>query len=193
MTLQSIKFDPATHTYRPNGRELPHVTGILEDMLAPDYSYADELDLKRGQAVHKAAELIGRGKTLAPVCEAIAGRVEAVRRWYADHSGVEVLAVEYRAWTPHYAGTLDLLARDDKGQFILDWKCGPHVTTCWQLGAYAYACASMGGKMITRGRGVTLNDDGTYRETEDYDLRRYATEWRWILAVWQIKQKVKGA
>jgi hypothetical protein len=193
MTLQSIQFDPATHRYTINGRELPHVTGILEDVLAPDYSYANEWHMERGQAVHRAAELIGQGKTLAPVCEAIAGRVEAVKRWHGDHAGVEVLAVERRVWTPHYAGTLDLLARDRKGLFLLDWKCGGHMTTCWQLGAYAYAHESMTGETVKRGRGVTLNDDGTYKETEEYDLRRYATEWRWILAVWQIKQKVKGA
>jgi len=46
----------------------------------------------------------------------------------------------------------------------------------------------MNGTQIKRGRGVTLNDDGTYKETEDYDMRRYATEWQWIKGVYDIKK-----
>jgi hypothetical protein len=186
-----LQFDSATHTYTLDGIRLPSVTGIINAVLQPDYSYADEWHMERGQAVHKAAELIGLGKHLAPVCDAIAGRVEAVRKWYADHPAVTVLAVEERVHTQSYAGTLDARMQDRKGPFLLDWKCGPHVTTCWQLGGYAHALKSETGIEVRRGRGVTLNDDGTYNETEDYDLRRYATEFQWIFGVYGIKKGMK--
>jgi hypothetical protein len=186
-----LQFDAATHTYALNGIRLPSVTGIVNAVLQPDYSYADEWHMERGQAVHKAAELIGLGKHLAPVCDAIAGRVEAVRKWYADHPGFAVTAVERRVHTQSYAGTLDLWGEESGKHILLDWKCGPHVTTCWQLGGYAHALKSETGIEVRRGRGVTLNDDGTYTETEDYDLRRYATEFQWVLGVYRIKQEMK--
>jgi hypothetical protein len=187
----TLTFYDALHEYRIDGRIVPSVTEIIEAVLQPDYSYADEWHKERGGAVHKAAELIGLGKHLAPVCDAIAGYVEAVRKWYAEHPEVVVLGVEMRVHTRSYAGTLDLLASDAKGPFVLDWKCGPHITTCWQLGGYANAIKAMNGTQIKRGRGVTLNDDGTYKETEDYDMRRYATEFQWIMGVHGIKKGMK--
>ena len=186
-----LTFDEALHEYHINGRVVPSVTQIVNAVLAPDYSFATEWHMERGKAVHRAAELIGLGKHLAPVCDAIAGRVEAVRRWYADHPAVKVLEVEMRVNTRSYAGTLDLLCEDRKGMLLVDWKCGQHLTTCWQLGGYANALKHSHEITVRRGRGVTLNDDGTYTETEDYDLRRYATEFQWVLGVYKIKKGMK--
>ena len=186
-----LTFDEALHEYRINGRVVPSVTQIVNAVLAPDYSFATEWHMARGRAVHRAAELIGLGKHLAPVCDAIAGHVEALRRWCAEHPEIKVLDVETRVYTRSYAGTLDLLCADRKGLLLVDWKCGQHLTTCWQLGGYANAIKAMNGTQIKRGRGVTLNEDGTYQETEDYDLRRYATEFQWVLGVYKIKKGMK--
>jgi hypothetical protein len=187
----SLQFDAASHEYRFDGRVLPSVTTIINAVLRPDYSYADPWHMERGTAVHKAAEIIGQGKRLGPICDAIAGQVEAVKRWYADHSGFAVTAVERRVHTQSYAGTLDLWGEMDDRHLLLDWKCGPHLTTCWQLGAYAHALKVTDRIEVKRGRGVTLNGDGTYNETEDYDLKRYATEFQWIFGVWKIKKGMK--
>ena len=184
----TLTFNETSHEYRIDGRIVPSVTQIVNAVLQPDYSHCGPWHMERGTAVHRAAELIGLGKHLAPVCNAIAGYVDAVRRWYAEHPEVVVLGVEMRVHARSYAGTLDLLASDSKGPFLLDWKCGPHITTCWQLGGYANAIKAMNGTQIKRGRGVTLNDDGTYKETEDYDMRRYATEFQWIMGVHGIKK-----
>ena len=186
-----LTFDEVAHEYRVAGRVVPSVTQIVNAVLAPDYSRCEPWHMERGRAVHRAAELIGLGKHLAPVCDAIAGRVEAVRRWYAEHPGFAVTAVERRVHTKSYAGTLDLWGEESGKHLLLDWKCGPHITTCWQLGGYAHALKSETGIEVRKGRGVTLNDDGTYNETEDYDLRRYATEWQWIMGVYRIKKGMK--
>jgi len=187
----TLTFNETRHEYRVSGVVVPSVTQIVNAVLQPDYSHCGPWHMERGAAVHRAAELIGLGKHLASVCDAIAGHVAAVRRWYAEHPEVVVLGVETRVHTRSYAGTLDLLASDAKGPFLLDWKCGPHITTCWQLGGYANAIKAMNGTQIKRGRGVTLNDDGTYKETEDYDMRRYATEFQWVLGVYKIKKGMK--
>jgi hypothetical protein len=180
------------HVYTLNGRVIPGVTSVINAVLQPDYSYATEWHMQRGTAVHKAAELIMTGKRIGPVCDAIQGQVEALKRWRADHAGIEVISVERRVHTASYGGTLDLLFTDSKrGAVLLDWKCGPHITTCWQLGGYAHALKTTDKIEARWGRGVTLNGDGTYNETEDYDLRRYVTEWQWIFGVWKIKQGVK--
>jgi hypothetical protein len=186
-----VTFDEAAHEYRVAGRAVPSVTQIVNAVLAPDYSRCEPWHMERGRAVHRAAELIGLGKHLAPVCDAIAGRVEAVRRWYAEHPAAKVLEVEMRVHTRSYAGTLDLLCEDKKGLLLVDWKCGPHLTTCWQLGGYANAIKAMNRTPIKRGRGVTVNGDGTYEETEDYDLRRYENEFQWIMGVYGIKKGIK--
>ena len=188
---ETLTLDPDLHEYRINGRVVPSVTQIVTDVLDPDYSHCEPWHLERGRAVHKAAELIGRGKTLGTVCEAIAGQVEAVRRWYYEHPAVKVVDVEMQVCTRAYAGTLDLLCEDRKGLLLVDWKCGQHLTTCWQLGGYANALKHSHGVAVKRGRGVTLNDDGTYKETEDYELRRYGNEFLWIHGVWSIKRGMK--
>jgi hypothetical protein len=193
-----LTFAPGPHKYRLDGEPVPSVTQVLNSEM-PGWQ-AGEWYLQRGIVVHACAAHIARDQEFAldlsdqtPEDRAdIEGRIEACRRFFREMEP-HVLAVEYRVFSARhrYAGTLDLFGRDGKGYLLLDWKCGPHITTCWQLGGYAHALKSETGVEVRRGRGVTLNDDGTYNETEDYDLRRYATEWQWILGVYRIKKGMK--
>ena len=58
-----LEFDKDTHTYRYEGRVVPHVTGALQAL--QDYAGVPEAVLKRkaeiGDAVHYATELYDKG------------------------------------------------------------------------------------------------------------------------------------
>lgn len=184
-TTQKIEFDEASHTYRLDGRVIdPTVTQALNEVL-PQYK-ADEFYLGRGRAVHAAAALIARGAQFT-IDDRIAGQVAACRRFFAEIP-VHVRAIEQRVYHPvHlYAGTLDLLAEIDGNLTVVDYKSTltPHVAI--QTAAYALCCKPQ----PRYGLGVELREDGTYRLSERYDLRRHSNEWLAVLTVYRIRQRL---
>ena len=56
----------------------------------------------------------------------------------------------------------------------------------YQLAAYSTA---YGKPEIRWGYGVEIREDGTYRMTERYDLRRYSAEWLALLAAYNVRRK----
>jgi len=184
-------FDPATHTYTIDGRVVPSVTQVLNDLL-PCYQ-ASEWHLQRGTAVHACAAMIAQGKTF-DYDRAIEGQVSACYRFFEEVKPV-VLAVEEREFSSRhgFAGTYDLLSRIPQGlkACMVDWKASFSASLPYQLAGYSILVEENVGR-IDRGYGVQLNEDGTYRMSEVYDLRRYKTGFLNMLGAYNIRRECKA-
>ena len=170
----NLQFDPVEHIYSIDGRRIPNVTHILEDLGIVDYSRIPpsirEAALDRGRDVHDAIAFWLQGdfdeESLAPEYR---GYFEAGQRFAADASlTVEPDDVERRLYVerPEYCGTLDLegtlsVPRIGTRRCLIDWKSGtaePWVRL--QTAGYAKAFANP----ATRYRVcVELHEDGTYK------------------------------
>jgi len=90
MNLTGCTFDPDAHVYRIRCRPVPHVTGILRDVV-PGWQ-ADPWYLSRGRTVHACVALLAAGKSydldLSAQSEtdrkAIEGKIAAGRKFMAD-------------------------------------------------------------------------------------------------------------
>ena len=178
-----IEYDDEAHTYTLDGVLLPHVTGILRDMM-PGYQ-AGEWYLQRGKAVHECAAMILRGEDFDydPV---IAGQVAAARLFVREYNPI-VVEVERIVAHPvlGYAGRLDAIVALDGRLFVLDWKSSMEDSLPYQLVAYALAYQAETGNKIRNGIGVELREDGTYRAETYHGLDLYKARWRAMLREWK--------
>jgi hypothetical protein len=178
-------FDPVTHTYTIDGRKVPSVTQVLNDLI-PGFK-AGEWYLNRGQAVHACAALIAQGVAFDHD-PAIDGQVRAVRRFFAEVKPT-VIAVEKQVYSERYqyAGTLDLLALVDPRKMVVDFKASESAALPYQLAAYSIALPP---EQLTRyGCGVIINEDGTYKMTRVFDLRLYQQGFLALLTAYGIRRK----
>ena len=184
-----LLFDEASHTYTLAGRRVPSVTQVLADLI-PGWQ-ASEWYLDRGKAVHACAAMIAQGVPFEhdPI---ISGQVAACRRFVREVCPV-FHAVERRVCSRRYqyAGTMDalMLLKGTRGGVVLDWKASIAKSLPYQLAAYATAYTEETAVSIRWGAGVMLKDDGTYRMTEIYDLRRYAQKWLGLLAAYGVRRE----
>jgi len=184
-------FAPATHAYTIDGRPVPSVTQVLRDLI-PGWS-ASDWHMQRGQAVHACAALIAQGKEFEHD-PAIDGQVRALRRFFAEVKPV-VCAVEQHVYSrPYqYGGTFDLLTRYPVGQqglMLVDFKATLCPSVPYQLAAYALAHSDPRLPIaINIGCGVEIHDDGTYKMSETYDLRRYKQGWLSLLTAYNIRRQ----
>lgn len=184
-----LTFDEASHAYTLAGRKVPSVTQVLADLI-PGWQ-ASEWYLDRGKAVHACAAMIIQGVPFEhdPI---ISGQVAACKRFVAEVRPT-VHAVERRVYSARYqyAGTLDALIaiKRQKGLVVLDWKASIAKSLPYQLAAYAAAYTEETGVKVKHGMGVVLKDDGTYRMTEIFDLRRYAQKWLGLLAAYGVRRE----
>ena len=187
MTHADCRFDPAAHAYTINGRPVPSVTQVLADLL-PCWR-ASDWHMERGRAVHACAALIARGVEFT-ADEQIAGQVAALRRFVVEVKPL-VLAVECPVFSERYqyAGTFDLLTRrpGKLPLMLVDYKSALTPVVPYQLAAYA--AAYVGEVCIGYGMGVEIHDDGTYKLSEVYDLRRYAQSWLALLTSYGVRRK----
>ncbi len=178
-------FDPATHTYRIGGRLVPSVTQVLGDLI-PGWRASDWY-LQRGRAVHACAALLARGVPFESDPQ-IAGQVEALRKFFAEVNP-RVIWAEKQVYSElyQYAGTLDLFCDiGAKTNVVLDYKSALTGTVPIQCAAYALALPGD----PRWGLGVEIRDDGTYRMSEVYDLRRYKAEWLALLTTYNIRRRL---
>lgn len=183
-------FDPVTHTYTIENRVVPSVTQVLNDLL-PCYQ-ASEWHLQRGTAVHACAAMIARGVEFEHD-PAIDGQVLACKRFFAEVKPV-VLDVEHRMYSDVYgfAGTYDLRCGIGGSVILIDWKGSFSASLPYQLGGYGLLIDSYPAMpYIKRGAGVQLNEDGTYRMSKVYDLRRYKTGFLNLLSAYNIRKECK--
>lgn len=177
----SIMFDEVTHTYRKDGIIVPHVTQVLRDLI-PGWS-ASEWYLERGVAVHACAAMVAKHVEFDYDTQ-IDGQVKAIRRFF-DEVKPEVLDVEKLIVSEAYAyaGRLDLICRIGIRTVVLDWKASVNPSVPYQLSAYALPIN------INYGVSVELHDDGTYKMSEIYDLRKYKNGWLALLSAYNIRRK----
>ncbi len=186
--MPRLNFDADTHTYRLDGKRVPSVTQVLDDLL-PGWQ-AEEWYLQRGTAVHACAPLVARGIEFTHDGQ-IDGQVAALRRFFREVKP-EVIACEERVYsTRHgYAGTLDLVARVNGTVCVIDYKASIPVSVPYQLAAYAVAYGEPPNIIEPRrGIAVQLIDDGTYRMSSAYDLREYRARWLALLGAHNIRRE----
>ena len=176
-------FDPDTHSYAVAGRPVPSVTQVLADLL-PGWR-ASEWYLTRGRAVHACAALVAKGAEFE-FDPAIAGQVAALRLFFGQVNPT-VLAVEQRVFSDRwqYAGTLDLLIDMNGRRCVVDFKASMNKSVPYQVAAYGLALKPAVGSGVA----VVIADDGTYRLSEVYDLKRYTQGWLALLTAYGIRRQ----
>jgi hypothetical protein len=176
-------FDPLTHTYKIAGRPVPNVTAVLADLL-PGYRASDWY-LQRGRAVHACCAMVARGIAFEHDPR-ISGQVEAVRKFFREIKP-NVLAVERQVYSERYlyGGTLDLLC-EIRYHTVVDYKAQITPATIYQLAAYALALPVR----VNHGVGVELHEDGNYKLSEVWDLKRAKQEWLSLLTTYRIRERL---
>ena len=174
-------FDETTHTYSINGRVVPSFTQVAGDLL-PCW-HASEWHLKRGRAVHAAAAMVARCQAFE--CDPqIAGQVAACREFFRLYKPV-VLAVERPLFSHLYqfGGMPDLVTQPE----IVDYKARLTRSLPYQLAAYSILWHGTTGWWINRGFGVELREDGTFRMSEFFDLRKYRQRFLAMLTTYNVR------
>lgn len=171
-----LDFDERTHGYSIGGRRLPSVTQILAatgfcDWLSKVPPRTLEKATFRGQAVHRAAQLLDEGKldhsTVRPEWS---GYLWGYQVWLAT-SGFRPRLIEHRFHHPiyQYAGMLDREGvMGDGTEAVVDIKTGlmgrfRMYAAALQLSAYQNSLEDPLGK---RRIGLELREDGSYRVHE---------------------------
>lgn len=182
----TYSFDESTHTYTIDGRNVPSVTTMIREVLGG--ITASQWHMDRGTAVHAAAAMIALGKNFT-VDPQYAGRVDAVRRWYAENRP-EWLMIEQTVYSVRYqyAGRLDLVCKINGTLYLVDFK---GTLTPMEV---AIQCAfySMADNMppVRYALGVETRDDGTYKTSDPIDLRKARNDALAVRAVYGIKQRM---
>jgi hypothetical protein len=197
--MDGCAFDAETHTYTIDGRPVPSVTEVMADVI-PGW-HAGEWYLQRGQAVHACAALIAQGLEFDHDPR-IAGQVAACRKFFRDTEPWIDLC-EYRLFSKihQYGGTVDLVVSSMNGislggrrpqGLIIDYKAALTDAVPIQLAAYAALVAENFSQLqnIRYGIGVELRDNGTYKWSDVYDLRRHKHEWLSILTAYRVRRRV---
>jgi hypothetical protein len=165
-----LTFDAASHTYFWQGRRVPNVTRILDEVVV-DFSRVDRQTLlyaqRLGTAVHKACELDDLGdlveESVSPV---VRPYLEAYRRFKRECSP-HWDAIEEKVFhrVHQFAGTLDRRGEVFGARAILDIKSGiEHPAVAMQTSAYLqthcddFHISPIGWKRFA----LYLRDDGTY-------------------------------
>lgn len=187
MIRPACTFDVASHTYTIAGKQVVNVTAVLRDLL-PGWS-ASDWHLQRGQAVHAAAAMVGRGQRFT-FDERIAGQVEAAKKFYREIKP-EIIAIEQPVYSTRYlyAGTLDLRCRIEDRLTIADFKSVLTKVIIIQCAAYAVAEHE---REIGNwwGAGIELREDGNYRMSEMVKLKPYASKWLCLLGAYNIRAEL---
>ena len=165
----------------------PFATQILGDLL-PSFQAADWY-LERGRAVHACAALVAQGKDFDSDPQ-IAGQVKAIRKFFADIKPT-VFEVEKQVYSVarQYAGTLDLLVGVSGEVVVADYKAALTQAVPYQCAFYAMAYGEGRAGEPKHGMGIELHEDGTYKLSELYDLRRYKNEALALLTAYRARRK----
>lgn len=185
-----LTFDEASHTYKLDGIPLPSVTTIIGKVIEKSYYGATEWHMQRGTAMHKCAEMIAKGIEFEHDPQ-IDGQVKALRSFFRDMKPkVYMTETMVSSRMYQYAGTLDLLAEIDGRKMIVDYKSTIDDDLCGiQCAAYGMT-DELKAVGIKHAIGVHIKDDGTYKITTPYDLKKYGREFLAIRTVYAIKQRM---
>ncbi len=169
----TLTFDAATHTYALGGRRLPHVTGILKDLVDFSRVAPDILEYAREQGVHihKMVELDAKGDLdVDTLPDWLKPRFDALQKFKRETRFV-VTHSEERIHHPGfgYAGTFDLEGTiHDEKLAMIDVKrslmAGDVIglQTAAYAGARDYAISSPADRIKYRAA-LLLLPNGTYK------------------------------
>ena len=167
--MNDLVFDPQTHTYTLDGKDLISVTQLMEKHgLSPNYNGVDEETLKasaeRGTLIHKEIEnYIKKGEI---------GFTEEVAQFvsYVRENNIAIKGSEVTFHNDLVAGTCDLIINSEKGYLIVaDIKTTSTLhkdSVAWQLSLYAYLS---GNKTMNHGQAFHFSKDGL--KVVDIDLK----------------------
>lgn len=204
-----LTFDPELHRYTVDGRELPSVTQVLEDVGIVDYSRIPrdtrEAAMARGTRVHIATAFDDEftfGFNPAPLDESTVsdedmGYVEAWRRFRAEKRFRADL-IEHRSYHPQYwyAGTLDrtgVFESSPHFRVCVDLKSG--TAEPWvQIQTAAYSAFFDHPRTYLR-MCVELHSDATYRVYTFHakDWQRDFNRFLWALETFRTKRDLRWA
>jgi len=186
----NLSFDEPTHTYSLNGQNVPNVTSVLNDLL-PCWQ-ADDWYLQRGKAVHACAAMIGKGIEFNYDSQ-IEGQVKAIKKFWQEIKPQPIAIEEKCASVKYgYACTPDLIAVTtySKRKFVFEYKASFSVSLPYQMVAQSIAWAeSNKTKELTHGMGIEIHQDGNYKLSGMYDLRKYKAGWLALLGAYRIRVK----
>lgn len=143
----ACEFLPESHQYRLNGDPVPSSTQVLREAGYVRFDGVPTTILEaaqaRGKRVHDALHFIHEGD-LDPssVDDEDLPYLECAKRFEQEY-GLHVDRAEFRVWSQRhrYAGTLDVLGRDEQSGVLLDYKTGhPDDVACDLQTASYWAC-----------------------------------------------------
>lgn len=214
--MDQLVYDDRTHTYRVDGRMVPHITEIVPS----DYSHVPPLKLEiarqRGSAVHKATELYDLHlidwTTLDPkVTPYLEAWVKALLEYEIEF---ELHDIERRLYHPldRYAGTGDrprcwirppginqrrrLTTLEIKSIARMDENVG--LQTSGQQRAENYRARILGIPEVEDRWGCQLKKDGTYKMFHYTDMRHervflsYLTTLHWEVYLGKKSYAIQG-
>lgn len=174
-----IEFNEKDHIYTKNGIVLPSVTQIMQPLYEAVYGKADmnasDNGKSKGKEIHRAIDdycefgMIDISEEYRPYLD------NFIR--YIDEHQYEIVASEVMLYHPvyNYAGTIDIIATDSKGEYVLiDNKTGDLQPKLHAIQLQAYTDLWLANKMpeIAFKVALGLSDKG-YKEHkyDKYDTK----------------------
>jgi len=182
----NLQFDETTHTYFWDGKKIPSVTQIINELLPIQYK-PDDWYLQRGQAVHRAAVFIAREIDFE-YDERIAGQVAAIRKFFKEVRP-EILEIEKTVYSKiyRYAGRLDLYVKIGTKFCLVDYKSSISIERIGlQLAGYSLAMLPV----VINGVGIAIKEDGTYSMTKPINLKKYQREFLALRATYGVRERL---
>ncbi len=197
--MTTLQFDPGTHTYTADGARLPSVTEVLRDVLQTP-QYGQQWHLDRGTANHALYAMLADG--IDPMNFVLDLRARPyMEGWlaWADAWNPQDMHPEKTVWhlVMRYAGTADLLCRIKGRLTIVDFKQSAGPLDVIQMAGYAlaYESADRPGKpWVDQAASCQIDGSGGYKFelVRGSGWARARNEWRSIMAVHRIKERVNG-
>ena len=187
----NLQFDPKRHIYKLDGKIIPNVTQIINELIPIQYKPGDWY-LQRGSAVHACAALIAKDVDFE-FDQRISGQVGAIRKFFREVQP-EVLAIEKMLYSEQYrfAGTLDLFIKIDRKYCLIDYKSSISIDRLGlQLAGYSLAFnEELLKAKVTYGIGIEINETGKYKMTELLDIRKWQREFLALRATYAVRERL---
>ena len=184
--MAQVEFDQETHTYKLDGKRIPSVTQIINELLPINYN-PHHWYLQRGTAVHACAAFIAKGVDFE-WDKRISGQVLAIRKFFREVRP-EILGIEEMVYSEkyRYAGIFDLWCKIGTKNCLVDYKATMSVDRVGlQLAAYELAMKPY----IKYGVGVEIREDGSYLMSEPIILDRYRREFLALRTTYAVRERL---
>lgn len=159
--MEKFEFNEETHTYRLNGKVIPSVTQIINEVLFYNkYSSVSEDTLElaknKGSLIHKEIEDYIKTGSIGFTTE-----LESFINIVKDKE-LEYMKSEVKVHNREIAGTIDILCKIGDKNIIIDVKTTAEFDkeyVSWQLSMYAYILETYYSVRIDELYGMWLRDD----------------------------------